>query len=430
MTATQQARGEALAPQRVGAAEQDVLVVAGETSGDLHAARLLSALAERRGGGDLRFFGLGSHQLRAAGCECLYDSEEISVVGIVEVLKIYRRARQIFDGLLAEVDRRGARTALLVDFPEFNMRLARELRRRGVRVLYYISPQIWAWRQGRVRAIERDVDLMLVLFPFEVDFYREHAVEAEWVGHPLVDEVPEQPQLWDGLEEADAERAGSGGPDPQDEITVSLLPGSRRSEVRALLPAMLSAVEHLAAAGRRLRVQLIQAPSIRDDFLDEVMAGSAVLQEPPERVRENRFDAVSRSHIALCASGTATLEVALLRTPMVVLYRLKWMSYWLGRLLVKLPHFCMVNLVLGRRAVPELLQAETRGERVAEEMGKVLDDPARRAAMRRDLAELRRALGESGASARAAAAVDRHLGPPARSAEGALAHGGAGEAEA
>ncbi|MEM1181580.1 MAG: lipid-A-disaccharide synthase [Acidobacteriota bacterium] len=402
------------APQDTGspdtASDSQVLVVAGETSGDLHAARLVSALADRRP--ELRFFGLGSHELKAAGCSLVADSAEISVVGIVEVLKIYRRAREIFEALLAEVDRRQASLAILVDFPEFNMRIARELKKRGVRVIYYISPQIWAWRKGRVKAIARDVDLMLVLFPFEVDFYRGHGVDVVHVGHPLVDEVPRRPTAWE-----------TAPPSAMEPVTLALLPGSRRSEVRALLPQMAGAAlqlrQELESRGRALRVRLIQAPSIADELLAEILGPDADFFE---RIRSDRFDAIAGSHLALCASGTATVEVALLEVPMVVLYRLKWTSYVLGRLLVDLPHFCMVNLVLDERVVPELLQRETAPPVVTAEALRILDDPAALAKMRGGLARLRPALGSSGASERAAEAISRRIGglsAEARSGEGA-----------
>ncbi|MEO1082951.1 MAG: lipid-A-disaccharide synthase, partial [Acidobacteriota bacterium] len=299
------------------------------------------------------------------------------------------------------VDRRGATVAILVDFPEFNMRIARELKKRGVRVIYYISPQIWAWRKGRVKAIARDVDLMLVLFPFEVDFYRGHGVEVVHVGHPLVDEVPQLSTAWE-----------TSPPSPEQPMTLALLPGSRRSEVRALLPPMAGAARRLAAElearGQTLRVRLIQAPSITDDLLDELLGpGDAA---GIERIRSDRFEAIAASHLALCASGTATVEVALLEVPMVVLYRLKWTSYVLGRLLVDLPHFCMVNLVLDERVVPELLQGQTAPPTVAAEVLKLLDDPAALQTLRDGLARLRPALGSSGASERAADAVSRRIG--------------------
>lgn len=369
-----------------------LLVVAGEASGDLHAARLLSALARH---GEARAFGLGGDELEGAGMEILAQSREISVVGLTEVIRILPRARQIFRLLLSEVERRRPPVALLVDFPDFNLRLARELQRLGVTVVYYISPQVWAWRRGRLRAIARRVDEMLVLFPFEEAFYREHGVEARHVGHPLVDEVPQLPQAWEA-------ETGFGEP-----VRLALLPGSRRSEVDALLPTMLGATEIIA---REIPVvaRVIQARTVTDEVLAPHLRDSPC---PVEVIREDRFAAVADSHLALCASGTATLEVGLLGTPMVVLYRLHSWSYLAARLLVRLPAFSLVNLVLEESVVPELLQARASPQGVAVAGLTLLRDAQAREEQRRRLGELRLRLGEGGASSRAAARVAHHLFP-------------------
>ncbi|HEY6320273.1 MAG TPA: lipid-A-disaccharide synthase [Thermoanaerobaculia bacterium] len=391
---------------------EELLVVAGEASGDLHGARLLAEL--RRLVPGVRAFGLGGAELRAAGLDAVADSSEVAVVGVVEVLKVLPRVRQVFAALLAEVDRRQPRAAVLIDFPDFNLRLAGRLARRGIPVIYYISPQVWAWRRGRVRTIARRVDEMLVLFPFEVEFYRRSGVRAVHVGHPLVDEVPRLPSAWD------RERA-VGEP-----YRLALLPGSRRSEVEALLPAMLAAAARVAAE-LPVAVTLIRAPGIPEALLAEHVEafrhrGAAGRERPgreltggnggggvellPVRVESgDRFGAIADSHLALCASGTATLEVGLLGTPMIVLYRLASWSYLLARLLVRLPNFAMVNLVLGREVVPELLQGEAEPERIGAEALRLLGDGQARARVRAGLAELRPRLGEGGASARAAREV-------------------------
>jgi|CXWL01.1.fsa_nt_gi lipid-A-disaccharide synthase len=393
----------------------DLLMVAGEASGDLHAARLLSALRALRP--DMRPFGLGGDELAAAGCELLGHSSEIAVVGITEVLKVLPRARELFDRLLAEVDRRGARTAILVDFPDFNLRLARRLADRGVKVVYYVSPQVWAWRRGRLRTMAQKVDLMLVLFPFEVEAYRQHRVPVRHVGHPLVDEVPELPQLWDHALHGPRAAApvgpddGSGRPAA---YTVALLPGSRQSEVRALLPAMLAAVAEIAKS-QPVQARLIQAANVPPALFAELLANRDWLAAgvPLEVVPQaERFAGIAGSHLALCASGTATLEVGLLRTPLIVLYRLTPWSAALARLLVRLSHWSLVNLVLGEGVVPELFQEEVAPRRVAAEAAALLTDAARRNRMRTALAELRPRLGSRGASARAAAAVAAMLPPP------------------
>ncbi len=366
-------------------AASEVLVVAGEASGDLHGARLLSELTRLRP--DLHAYGLGGDEMQAGGFEALAHSAEISVVGLFEVLKILARARQIFRQILDEVDRRGTRHAILIDFPDFNLRLARQLKRRGIEVIYYISPQVWAWRRGRVRAIARDVALMMVLFPFEEELYKQHGVEVVHVGHPLVDEVPI-------LE--------SSSRDTTEELTLALLPGSRRSEVQVLLPVMLAAVRHLAA-WRPLHARIIQAPTISEDLLRPHLAtAEGVSGLRLSCVRRDRFQAISDADLALVASGTATLEVGLLGTPMIVIYRLTRWTYWLGRLLVDLPSFSLVNLVLASPVVPELLQDEAEGDRICAEARSLLESPDRLDRMRQRLQELRPRLGEGGASRRAA----------------------------
>ena len=373
----------------------ELLVVAGEASGDLHGARLVEEL--RRRIPDLVTFGLGGDQLQAAGLQAVAHSSEVAVVGITEVLKELPRIRQVFDALLREADRRHPAGAVLIDFPDFNLRLARQLKRRGVRVVYYISPQVWAWRKGRVKAIARVVDRMLVLFPFEVGFYQRSRVNAVHVGHPLVDEVPVLPQAWDRGEPPGAYR-------------IALLPGSRRSEVRALLPTLLGAAR---ALGTRLpiEVRLIQAPTIRRELLLEHIAAAGLPPDVPVAIEAaDRFAAVAGSHLALCASGTATLEVGLLGTPMIVVYRLAAWTYLLARMLVRLPHVSLVNLVLESGAVPELIQGEASPERIASEAERILRQPAVRDAMRAGLAGLRERLGEGGASRRAAREVIEALG--------------------
>ena len=365
----------------------ELLVVAGEASGDLHGARLISEL--RLLVPDLRPFGLGGDEMRAAGLDALAHSSEISVVGITEVLKVLPRARQIFADLLRAVDRRRPRLAVLIDFPDFNLRLAKELEERGVEVVYYISPQVWAWRRGRVKSIAKVVDRMLVLFPFEVDFYRGHGVDVVHVGHPLVDEVPVLPQAWEKGEP-------QGAP-----YRVALLPGSRVSEIEALLPVMLDAARQLASE-LPVEIRLIKAPTVPLDLVEEMIDLAGL---PVEIVSEERFREVADSHLALCASGTATLEVGLLGTPMVVLYRLGSWTYLLAKMLVHLPYVSLVNLVLGEKVVPELIQGRANPESIVAEAEEILTDAGVRDRMRAGLAGLRAKLGEGGASRRAAREV-------------------------
>ncbi len=373
----------------------DLLVVAGETSGDQHGAELIHELKTMVP--EQRYFGLGGNHLEDQGVELLGRSSEISVVGLTEALRVLPRARELFRAILDEVERRSARVAVLIDFPEFNLRLARRLADRGVDVVYYISPQLWAWRRRRVKTVARVVKDMLVLFPFEAEFYRRHGVEATHVGHPLVERVPEPDSVWDGES-------------PENGVyTIALLPGSRVSEVERLLPILCGAAE-LLDARVPARFLLVKAPTVGDDLLEKTLATSTA---DIEIVRDDRFEAIHAAHLALCASGTATLEVGLLRTPMIVVYELSWWTSIAARVLVDVPHYSLVNLVLGDRVVPELLQDAARPELVAAEAESILRTPERSRRIVEHLGELRERLGEPGASRRAAEAVARRIGATA-----------------
>lgn len=364
-----------------------LLVVAGEVSGDIHGAHLLEELLRRRPG--LQAFGMGGSELRRRGLEIVSESSDISVVGLVEALGVLRRARRAYRRLLDEVDRRRPAVAILIDAPDFNLRLAPQLKRRGVRVVYYVSPQVWAWRSGRVKSIARNVDRMLVLFGFELDWYAAHEVRAVHVGHPLVDQVPVLPQVWDS--------------DQAEPLTyrIALLPGSRASEVAMLLPVMLSAAERLAERFQ-IELQVIEAPDLPEDSLEGPLRGYRL---PTQIVRHDRNLAIAGSHLAFCASGTATLEVGLLCTPMVVVYRVKRWSHWLGRMVVEVPHVSLVNLVLGSEVVAELIQDEADPESIAAQGAQLLTSRGARDEQRSRLAALRSELGRPGGSERAAAEV-------------------------
>ena len=378
----------------------DLLLVAGEASGDGHGAELLAELRRRHP--DLACFGLGGDELQAEGLESLGHSAEVAVVGLFEALKVLGRAREIFARIVEEVERRGTRVAVLIDFPEFNLRLARRLSELGVRVVYYISPQLWAWRRGRVRTIARTVEELMVLFPFEADFYAAHGVKATHVGHPLVERVPRLEQVWDRAPEGPA-----GGP-----YRVSLLPGSRSSEVERLLPTLCAAARELR---RELPVELrlMRASTVDRRLIERLLAPWEL---EIEVVEGGRFAAIADSHLALCASGTATLEVGLLGTPMIVVYRVNRWTAFFARFLVDLPYYSLANLVLQERVVPELLQDAGHPEAIAAEARRLLTDRAGLATMRRRLADLRPRLGEPGASGRAADIVARYLAEEAAAA--------------
>jgi lipid-A-disaccharide synthase len=371
-------------------ASHDLLLVAGEASGDLHGAALVRELNAL--GLASRVFGLGGDQLRAVGMETVAGFEELSVVGLWEVLRTVPKARRVFHRLLREVDRRRPTTAVLIDFPEFNLRLARKLKQRGVKVVYYVSPQVWAWRRGRLKMIGQVVDKMLVFFGFEVDFYQE-SVDVTHVGHPLVDEVPVLPHAWEECAPGDLPR----------QFQVALLPGSRSSEIDRMLPLLMETA-CLLDKNVDCRFVLLRAASVPESRLRSALE---VLSDEidVEIESEDRFSAIAASHLALCTSGTATLEVGLLGTPMIVVYRVGIATSLMGRLLIRIPHISLVNLVLGGGVMTELVQGQAKPGRISREAHQLLVNRTRIDELRDRLATLRVLLGKGGASRRAALAT-------------------------
>lgn len=379
--------------RRVAETATRLLVSCGEPSGDLYGAELVRHLRSRRPALDV--FGLGGDHLAGAGARLHAHVRELAVVGLVEVLRHLPRFRAIFNAVLAEVERNPPDAAVLVDYPDFNLRLARALQRRGVPVVYYVSPQLWAWRGGRMEHIRRSVARMLVIFPFEERLYREAGVPVTFVGHPLVDLVRPEPDR--------AAFLRAHGLDPA-RPTLAVLPGSRPRELSHNLPALLGGLRLVAARRPDVQPVLALAPSLERAPVD-ALAGGLRLRV----VAGHTHGVVGTAAAALIASGTATVETALLGTPMVVVYRLSPLTYALGRPFVRVSQFAMVNLIAGRPIVPELIQRDFTPERVAAEALALLDDPARAARMRDDLATVRQALGAPGASERAAAEVLRLL---------------------
>jgi len=365
-----------------------ILVSAGEPSGDARAAELVGAL--RRLLPRLRVFGMGGDSLRAAGAEIAVDISDTAVFGLTEALTGIRRFSRIRRELLGLWNRHRPDAALLVDFGGFNLRLARSLKRlgagAGARVAYYVSPQVWASRPGRIRWVRDYVDLMLTLFEFEEDLYRRHGVNAVHTGHPLVDEVKAKKtreEVCRGL-----------GFDPERRV-IGLMPGSRPSEIRLLLEPLLRAGEALGARGYGQRL-IVAAPPVADMVLERV--GEAALPV----VREDRYCAMAACDLLLIASGTAALEAALLGVPSVVVYRTSPLTALAARLLLKVPHVSLPNIIAGEELLPELLQRRCRPELIAEEAAKIIEDSSRYGRIRARLRKVASSLGEPGAIERAA----------------------------
>lgn len=375
---------------------EEILIVAGEASADLHAARALEELSRMRPG--IRAFGVGGPRLREAGLEALWQAEEISVMGLAEVLPRIPRILGILRGLARAARGRRPRAALLVDLPDFNLRLAARLKRLGIPVVYYVSPTIWAWRPGRARKIAKVVDRMLCILPFEERFYEGTGVPARFVGHPFAEKPdPGPPDRY-------RRELGLAG----DRTTVALVPGSRPGEVRRIFPSMLEAAERIRSAHPDAQFVVPVAPTLSRDALAPFLASHATLDVV---LVDGRTEAaVGASDAALVKSGTSTLETALMLRPMVVVYRLSWLSYLVAKLMVKLAHFALVNILAGRRLVPELLQREASPERMAGEVERLLPDGPDRRAQLAGLAEVRASLGTPGAARRVAEEIVGVLG--------------------
>jgi lipid-A-disaccharide synthase len=359
-------------------------IVAGEASGDLHASEVVRELKELDG--ELSMFGIGGDLLEREGMTLLHHAREMGIVGLFNVLRHLPMFRRVFNELLARIEQERPDLVLLVDYPDFNLRVAKRCKALGLRVVYYISPQLWAWRQGRVRHIARYVDRMVVIFPFEEEFYRKHNVPVTYVGHPLIEQL------------GHLERPPREG----DELRIALLPGSRRMEVASLLPAMLDAVE-LLRRERPVDAYVIQAPTIARETLEQAMRERGITVS----IREHdRGEGVAAADVALSSSGTATLEAAVLGTPVVVMYRLSRATYFVARRLVRLPHFSLVNIVAGKRIVPELIQDDVNGARIAAEV-RALIEPGHYETVRADLAAVRGKLGEPGTARRVAEEIHK-----------------------
>jgi len=358
---------------------QKIMIVSGEASGDMHGAKLAESLYAR--GNPIELFGIGGGRMRSAGVRIEVDARRLAVVGITEVLA---KLPQILKGMRTAkrlVADKKPDLLILIDFPDFNLHLAAFAKKHAIAVLYYISPQIWAWRRGRVKKIRRLVDHMAVILPFEETFYRQHGVPATFVGHPLMDHHPAP----------HGRRECTTGKKP---VTIGLLPGSRDSELEKLLPLMLSAAKLI---GQRVNVRFLlsQAPSVSPSLMHRLtkewgFAGEIVDGTTDELLRQ--------ATLVIVASGTTTLEAAICQTPMIIVYRVSPLSYRIGKALIKVPHIGLVNLIAGKRIAPELIQHDASPEQIARQALGLLADPEKLNKMKDGLADVTRRLGKPGAS--------------------------------
>jgi lipid-A-disaccharide synthase len=365
-----------------------LLLSAGEASGDMYAARLAAALKQRA---DVSIFGMGGPHMRAAGVDVVTDYAEVSVVGITEILSHLPSLVRAMRNLVAEAERRKPALAILTDFPGFHLRLARKLKSRGIANAYYICPQFWAWRPWRVRVVRRRFTLALCIFPFEEKFYGDAGVQTKLIGHPLVGAVHPSVDRKAFLAE---QRLSAEQP------LVAILPGSRSAELRQHLPVLREACLRIH---RETRAQFVLAAAPHSDAAS--LRGEFAPDLPLRVVQGRTYDALAAADAALVSSGTATVEAALLDTPMVVIYRVTPLTALLAKPLVRTPFFSMVNLIAERQVVPELVQRNFTPQSVSGELLRLLRDTPARDSMRAGLADVRRRLGPPGAVDRAADAI-------------------------
>ncbi len=365
-----------------------VLIVAGEASADLHGSHLVTAMKRLDPG--LTFWGIGGRNMEEAGVRILFTSSEMAVVGLAEVLSKLATVTRAYLRLKSILRTDQPALLILMDYPDFNLRLARAAKRFRVPVLYYISPQVWAWRKGRVETIRRYVDRMAVILPFEKDFYRERGLPVEYVGHPLLEEIP--PDL-----DRDGARSELGL--HQADPVIALLPGSRKEEVTNLLPLMIKAAEGLRSRYEHLKCLLPRASTIPSELIEGLLKKSSL---DVQVIQGDVYRVLKACDMALVASGTATLEAAILEAPMVIVYRVSFFSYWIGRMVIRVPFIGLVNLVAGEEVVPELIQGDLTPERLAQQAVDILEHDDKRTNMVRKLHALRETLGQGSASERTA----------------------------
>jgi lipid-A-disaccharide synthase len=376
-----------------------LMMVAGERSGDIYGGELAAALRDRLG--DIDAFGCGGEAMRRAGIETVADAHQLAMTGVTEVVAGLPRAFRFFHALINEADRRRPRLAVLIDFPSFNMRLAKRLKKRGIRVVYFISPQVWAWKGWRIKQLKATIDKMLCIFDFEVDIYRKAGIPVEYVGHPIVDLVrPHLPR---------EEFFAKAGLDPHIP-TVALLPGSRPQEVCFHLPTMLDAASRLAL-NRQLQFVVPVAPSLDAREVGKMVAECYVGRAAVQAATHATHDALRHCEVAVVASGTATLEAALRERPMVVVYRVAPFSWLFGKLMVNVPFYSMVNILAKKLVVPELMQSDFTSANVAAQVEYLMDHPEARGEMVKEFRALKNRLGPGGAIRRAADAVTSMLQP-------------------
>jgi lipid-A-disaccharide synthase len=365
-----------------------VMIVAGEASGDLHGGNLVEQM--HRIDPNVRFYGVGGRNMKEAGVDLIADSADMAVVGLTEVFAKLGTIRKVMHRLKTLLKTDKPDLLILIDYPDFNLTFAKSAKKSGVRIFYYISPQVWAWRKGRIKTIRKIVDKMSVILPFEAQLYHEAGVDAAFVGHPLLDLVKRKYAKEEALHRFDLREGVT---------TVGIMPGSRESEAVKLLPIMLEAAGIIRETIPRTQFVLPLADTLDEGFIADIIDKYPV---EVKIIRNEIYDVIGSADAVMVASGTATLETALMETPMVIIYRVSPLSYYIGRMIINVDHIGLVNIIAGKTVVPELIQGEATPERVAAEVIDLLTNTERKGRIKSALSEIRNKLGSAGASGRAA----------------------------
>ena len=365
-----------------------IMIIAGEASGDMHGASLVHEMLKIDS--SLKFYGIGGNKLQEVGVNLLAHSSEMAVMGLTEVIPKLGTILRIMNRMKKSMDEFNPDLVILIDYPDFNLRIAKAAYKRVIKVFYYISPQVWAWRKGRINQIKKLVNKMAVILPFEVETYRQKGFPVNYVGHPLLDLVktkysPQEARTKFGLKEG--------------KTTVALLPGSRFSEVNNLLPEMLKAGEILAQHIQDIQFLLPLADTIEEKIITDIISRYAL---KVNIIRGYTYDAISCSDLAIVASGTATLETALLGVPMVIIYKISSLTYFILKFIVNVKNIGLANIIAGKTIVPELIQEDASGNRIAAEALDILTDAEKKLKMIKELAEVRSKLGNPGAARKTA----------------------------
>jgi len=380
-----------------------IVIIAGEASGDLHASSLIRELKKMNS--NLEMFGIGGDRMRREGVELIFHIDKLSFMGFFEVIKRLSFIRGVMKKMTSMIETRRPDLAILIDYPGFNLRLAKKVKNLGIPVVYYISPQVWAWGGNRVKRMQNLIDQMVVIFPFEKEIYERFNIDCEFVGHPLLEVTRPILPLEDFQKKFDIRK---------NDVVVGLLPGSRWQEVEKILPIMFESSELLKTRIKNLKVLLGLAPTIKKEKMEDLLTQAGFGAKIVENLT---YDLMKHADILLITSGSATLECAILGTPFLVLYKTSLWTYLLAKSLISIPNIALANVVAGKRIVPEFIQNRAVPNQISEEMYGILTDRERYKAIENELKKVKQKLGEEGASKKAAEIVMQMLTSPAEASE-------------